>query len=413
MKKLIINHCSHNKGDNSVLCYLVNMLGLKKEPFTISTSSGELPEWADSSLCNSVIWGPGRWFNYKDITGVKYKLFRIKQEIYIRIFSVIIFLYSNNYDKLVRAIFNVIYNKKFLKEIRESELIISTGGHHISSVLDKDGINPQLVDMICADVNNKKLLLWAQSIGPVVTNKSYIHKAISKLINNTEKTYYRCDNSFKYLDDINALSKTEELDDSVFGLCELLNLKKNPYLNNKKVVISIYNSSSREKTSEDEYIYKIKEITKYFIRKDFKVDFLPMQYKGKPGDERPLINEIIKDLPLDKVSVIDFDLTPIETINLVSEYDFVIGHKTHSVVYGLALGIPTYAIAYHPKTRYFMRRFELEKYCIDEIDFLDRKLSFDVFDEMINNSQELKETIANKSHELGLHINTCFNENIK
>lgn len=411
--KFILNHCSHNKGDNSVLAYLLSKLSLRGEKFTVSTSSGLVPTWVDGDLkkdIKSVHWGAGEWFPYNREALLSKKFLRLKQEIYSLIFNVILFLFAKDLKGLCKLIFKVVYNGEFIKEMQKSDLVISTGGHHISSVLDKDGINPQLLDMICAIAFDKKLVLWAQSIGPVKTEKQFVLVAIKNLINQTHKTFYRCDMSKEFLSVNNCLDKTSELDDSVFGLVQLNQIVHKNDGSEKRAIISIYNSSSRAQGDEDKYINKILSISTCLISHGYHVHFLPMQYKGEPGDERPLIHNMLKLIDSDKASLIDMDKSPLETLKFVSGFDLIVGHKTHSVVYGLALGIPTFAIAYHPKTRYFMRRFSVEQYCLDEKEFLSGNDEIAVLTRVIENSADIATNNKNVSKSIGAKVNAAFDD---
>ncbi|XAG72878.1 polysaccharide pyruvyl transferase family protein [bacterium 19MO04SH03] len=419
-KVFVLNHCSHNKGDNSVLTYVVKKLISKNNELCLSTSSGEMPEWLNKLIgkkVDSVLWGPGDWFDYKN-SKVNYYRLRIKQKIYINLFYYILRKYSQGEKLLVKRIFSLIYNKSFLRKIKDADIVLSSGGHHISSVLDVDGINPQLLDMICADVYGKKLVLWAQSIGPVKTDISYIKKSISLLIKNSLKTFYRCDQSREFLTEIGAIDfdGVSELDDSVFGLIQLLDRENKINISHnsreKKAIVAIYNSSYRDKSEELRYIENLIKIIDKVILSGYRVSFLPMQYKGDPGDERPLISQIINGITnSERVDVIDKDLSPIETLKKVSEYSLLIGHKTHSVVYGLGLEIPTLAIAYHPKTRYFMRRYGVEKYCIDEHEFIEnQELSLSLVDDLIENELACHDILNIAGGDIKSRVNDEFDK---
>ena len=108
-------------------------------------------------------------------------------------------------------------------------------------------------------------------------------------------------------------------------------------------------------------------ITQKIKEKGFDVVYIPMQYKGFGGDERAFLAGIVKEVGGSGVSFVDEDKSPKDTLSLFKGASFIIGHKTHSVIYGLALEIPTIAIAYHEKTRYFMSMFGFDDYVYKDV----------------------------------------------
>ena len=163
MKILILNHCAHNKGDNSVLYYLSNKIKNQKHVnrLCVSSSEGKIPFWDSKKIFNSACyWGLGLTFKPFD-SGYLVKFYlKIKNYFYRSVvFKLIIWLYSIKKNSINKIFIKVFYNKKFLREVEYADAIISTGGHHISSWLDSNALNAQLCDMIVALVFNKKLML--------------------------------------------------------------------------------------------------------------------------------------------------------------------------------------------------------------------------------------------------------------
>ena len=107
-----------------------------------------------------------------------------------------------------------------------------------------------------------------------------------------------------------------------------------------------------------------------------------MEIKGSGPDDRYMINDILKKIDKkDFCSILDRDLETFEHIKEVSKCKFFIGHKTHSIIFALTTGTPLIALAYHPKSRDFMKQFDLEKFAIDDDD-LTSKIMIDKFDEL-------------------------------
>lgn len=137
-----------------------------------------------------------------------------------------------------------------------------------------------------------------------------------------------------------------------------------------------------------------------------------MQYKGLQDDERPFLYTLIESSSnSDLVKVLANDMSPEDTLNYLSNIDLLIGHKTHSVVYGLALGIPIIAISYHPKTTFFMSRFNMLDYVIDDQQ-LSSNLIFDKINSVIKNKANVKASLLKESNLIGCNVFESFGKMI-
>lgn len=414
MKVSILSHCSHNKGDNSVLAFLGK--SVTEDKIHISTSSGDLPFWFESGAVSS-LWGCGKRFPTKNESFLKRVIRVLRNRLIDNIYYVVLFLFAKNKDRLALSILNIINDNNFKSQISSSDYVICTGGHHISSVLDKDGVNSQLMDMIYSILLGKPLYLWAQSLGPVITNKKYISKAISKLLNSAELICYRDSDSKAFLENNHVETNSILVDDSVFGLRKKVipELNTTNYrllsdeIETKRAIIAVYTAGKLKSNKLDNYLGILSNTINHLISKGYLIELLPMQYKGLQDDERPFLIKLrSKAIDITKVSILDKDMSPFETLTYLSGADLLIGHKTHSVVYGLALGIPTLAISYHPKTTFFMSRFGMDDFVID-----DKELSFSLIKEKVDlieySKNKIKNKIISKSDETADSVVKSFN----
>ncbi|EOX3331673.1 polysaccharide pyruvyl transferase family protein [Vibrio cholerae] len=417
MKVSVLAHCSHNKGDNSVLSFIDNMIKNEKniKSSHVSTSSGDKPFWLTSNS-TTTYWGCGHRFPCKDEL-LPSKVLRVLRNRFIdKLFYLVVFLYANNFDLLAKSLLKFVFNKQFKTELLDSDAVICTGGHHISSVLDKDGVNSQLLDMIYSVINNKKLYLWAQSIGPVKTNKKYILKAIAKLLNSAQYICYRDSDSEAFIKNLGVKTLANLVDDSVFGLRHKLVPNLDELTRDgdfkRKAVIAVYTAGKLKSKTLDDYKKTLLTVIDYLINIGYSVELLPMQYKGLQDDERPFLNDLKESSSnINLVKVLENDMSPEDTLNYLKNTNLLIGHKTHSVVYGLALAIPTIAISYHPKTTFFMSRFNMLDYVIDD-QKLNSKLVVDKINLAIKNEADIKRNLIKESSVIGHNVIESFNKMI-
>lgn len=367
MKVLILNHCSHNKGDNSVLFYLTECLKLvsKDNSVTVSCSDGQIPFWADNDV-SSVYWPGGKIFKSPQVSFTSNAMRRLNFLLMRKVvYKLFLRLYSSGHILTSKIFANLFLGRDLIKSIQVSDKVICTGGHHISNVLENDCVNPQLVSLALSELYDKKIIMWSQSIGPIDTASGYSKRTMGKVFDSCSRIFVR-DNLSEQCVQSTSNSKTIKAPDSVFLSNVLVN--SDSVTNHKPYVCcAVYTAG----ISDQEYLKRYRNswitICRGLISKEYDVVFVPMQYKGFGGDERPFLAEIVKALDSDKVRFVDEDSSPKETLNLFKHSSFIIGHKTHSVIYGLALEIPTIAIAYHEKTRYFMSLFGFNDYVFDDV----------------------------------------------
>ncbi|WP_044365150.1 polysaccharide pyruvyl transferase family protein [Vibrio fluvialis] len=418
MKVSVLAHCSHNKGDNSVLSFINNMFDDDNsiKSVHVSTSSGEKPFWFSGDAVAS-FWGCGPRFPKKDESVINKFLRVVRNRFLDKLYYLALYLYAKDMDVMLKVLLDLILNNDFKKQIDTSDIVICTGGHHISSVLDKDGVNSQLVDMIYSVVSNKSLYLWAQSIGPVETDKDFVIKGIGKLLESSSFICYRDEDSRQFIESLNVETNKKLVDDSVFGLRSKIMLQipgKEIGTNiKKKAVIAVYTAGKLKNNTLSKYKEILTETIDHLLNLDYVVELLPMQYKGLQDDERPFLYELKQSASnSSSVSVLVEDMSPTDTLNYLKDIDILIGHKTHSVVYGLALAIPTIAISYHPKTTFFMSRFNMSDYVIDD-KFLSSELVIEKIDAAMKNADLIKNTIKDSSNHIGANVIESFNEMIE
>lgn len=410
MKVLIINHCAHNKGDNSVLYFLSKKLSLQKKinEIYLSSSDGQIPFWSSKKLFKKVcFWGQGKAFNEKNFKFLNIFFLKIKNLIYKKfIFKIIIYLFSIKKDAINKIIFKLVYNRSFLNLLSKSDIVISTGGHHISPELDKNSVNVQLTDMISSVIFKKKIVLWSQSIGKIDYNQKYIIRAIRRLIRESAFVFPRDDSSIDFIKKIGAFNKSRifKCPDSVFGIKKInrTSIKKK-----KLALIAIYTAKKRSLADEIKYSNFFSEVLKHLNTKKFKIVLLPMQYKGLPGDERQVLKKIISNSQIKDVKIIDKDVSPKNTIKLFNNSNLIIAHKTHAIFYGLSLSIPTLGIFYHQKIKNIMETYNLKKYAVDD-KTLNKKNVIKLIDNLITNERYIKKTIFKKSITISKIVNDNF-----
>ncbi len=408
MKKiLIINQYSSNKGDRAVLYSLLRLL----EPYgdcqiTVSTSTpAEWDNQFEDRNINIVQWG---WdYNVKTRNPVVrfgfFLLRRIKPLTYSLLRSV---LNREMPAFLVRPL----VNPSFYRAARNSDLIISTGGHHITTLLARDAISSQLFDLACCIHMKKRVVLWSQSIGPLVFSNPRNERFVRKVLQGVEVIFVREKKSSELAISMGIdPEKVKITYETVISLNELAEYK--PTTERKNIVgISIYSTVSRSPEELKNYVAILSNFADYCVeRLNCEVLFIPMELKGSGPDDRWLIDKVISNTKnRNNCSVVDKDLDTLTHFKLVQECRYFVGHKTHSIIFALAAGTPLIALAYHPKTIEFMTQYGLNEYVICDNE-LNENLLISSFIKMTQIAPILRELIILRSREIADIIRYDFN----
>lgn len=396
MKKvLIINQYSANKGDRGVLFAMVSeLIKVKGLQITVSTHDPKL--WDNYSFYkdNNIKFVPWGWdfntlenisifekFYFTILNNFKKYTYTINRKLFLK-------------DIHLKNLFRLISNPEYFKALNDTDVVISTGGHHITTILSIDAISSQIYDISLALSLKKKTFLWSQSIGPLDFKNKENEEFVYKILDNVDKIYLRDEKSYLFIKNRNKVIDTNE---SVFVLNKLFEKYIKPSERENILGISIYSTKNRTSEEKKLYINSLAEFSNYVIKKyNFKIKFIPMEIKGSGPDDRYMINDVLNNIDnKDFCFILDSDLETSEHIKEVSKCKLFIGHKTHSIIFALTSGTPLLALAYHPKSRDFMKQFDLEEFIIDDED-LSSKIMIEKFDKLYT----MIDTVGEKSFKI-------------
>jgi polysaccharide pyruvyl transferase WcaK-like protein len=392
MKALVINQCSTNKGDRAVLFFVLRELARNGiDQVTVSASNPEYweekPDFPEA-VVRVIPWG---WDNSrkKDVGFCGKVIHRILKVILKR---------RINFPLVRNALIagkrpwylRFLVNRQFVKAIREADIVISTGGHHITTMFVPDAVTPQIFDMAVALLYEKPLLLWSQSIGSFRFKSDKSRLMIQKILSGASQIFIRDEDSAEQIKEMQVplehVSKTRE---SVFGLCDIVKSRTKPSSRPPLMGISVYvhTRANRLKEHENNPRY-FASLIDHAIEAGYKVRFFPMELQGT---DRRFIEAVIKNVnKKENCEIVEGFPGTLNHINAISQCKMFVGHKTHSQIFSLLAATPLLAIAYHKKTEDFMAQYGLEKYCITDAQISAEKL-IELFDEINNNLDLINE----------------------
>lgn len=407
MKILLIHQYAGNKGDRAVafaMCLLLKQVAPEVE-ITISTSSPELWNGVTFFENNKIKFIPNSWdFEHVERNRIYWALlnkirkytFTIQRESFV--------LFGGC------GMCRFLVNPLFYKAVKVSDLVLSVGGHHFTTLLSRDLVSTINYDAMSVLLLGKKLSCFSQTFGPFEFYNKRNLLLTQKILSSCEALYVREKSSIKSLFQLHIPSETiHEVHESVIYLNALFNNYVSPSKREKKIGIAIYATQRRSPEILERYIQVFAEGVKHFIQKGFQVVFFPMELKNSGPDDRPLIQRIMQVIGADKecCRYVDVDMGTEQHLYEVSKCRFFIGHKTHSTIFALTSGTPLIGIAYHPKTREFMSQFDVEDYCIDDAD-----LTADVLickaEHLLENMDAIGEQTFQKARKCKAQLEKCM-----
>jgi polysaccharide pyruvyl transferase WcaK-like protein len=413
MKKiLIINQYSANKGDRAVLFSLLRLLKPFKD-LAVTISTSDPSDWEGQFINENIILVPWGWDYHVNTRNLFPKLkFFLLRRIHPITFS---FLREVLIRNLPSGWIKSLINPAFYSAAMNCDLVISTGGHHITTLLAKDGVSAQLFDIGCCIVLKKKMILWSQTIGPLDFINKKNEQFIKTLLQRIESIYVRDKGSAELSVSMGVKSENVTTTfETVLSINELA-VSYKPVMDRKNVVgISIYSTVSRSDADLVRYIETFSNFADFCIEnKGYEVVFIPMELKNSGPDDRWLINRIIENTEHKvRCSLVENDLTTEDHFSLIQECRYFVGHKTHSVIFALAAGTPLIALAYHSKTIEFMNQYGLNDFVIHDNE-LTTDLLVSTFEKMTKDSENLGEHIFIRSKEIAKRIRNDFNTMIQ
>jgi colanic acid/amylovoran biosynthesis protein len=386
MNVLIINQCSTNKGDRAVLYFVLRELkagGIKD--ITVSASNPQYwrdtPDFPDASV-HIVPWG---WdVSRRKDAGFLAKVFHLL--IKIKLPGIVYFplvrraIVSEKFPGYIKRFIN----EDFRKAVEKADLVISTGGHHLTTIIAKSIKTPQIFDMAVALLYKKSLLLWSQSIGTFTFDCPASRAMVKKILTKAAQIYIRDETSAGEIQKLGIEDKeTVKTYESVFGLYDVVKSRVQPSARPNIIGVSVWTGNKHNSRDWGNYIQCFARLINYAIYKTgCKIRFFPMEMQGS---DRLCIEEIINTIyDKDSCEIVEGFPCTVEHINEVSKCRLFIGHKTHSQIFALVSATPLLAIAYHKKTNDFMTQFGLGDCCIADTQFNSDRL-IQIFDYIIEN----------------------------
>jgi polysaccharide pyruvyl transferase WcaK-like protein len=401
MNVLVINQCSTNKGDRAVLYFVLREL--KANGIGQVTVSASNPEyWLDSpdfpDVDVDVIpwgWDVSRKKNVSFMGKVFHLLWKVKLHRRIHFPVVRNALIAGKRPWYLR----LFVDKKFLEAVEKADVVVSTGGHHLTTIIAGNIKTPQIFDMAVTLLCGKPLLLWSQSVGTFDFKLPASELMIRRILSGAEQIFIREEASEQEIQKLGVpLERVSKTRESVFGLYDIVKSRTQPGDRTNVMGVSVWTGNKQNPSAWEYYVQTFAALIGHAIENHgYKVCFFPMEMQGS---DRPCIEDIIKKVRnKQSCEIVEGFPGTVDHINAIAQCKMFVGHKTHSQIFSLVAATPLLAVAYHRKTEDFMAQFGLDDYCI-----ADEQLSAGKLIEMFERINNNLDKISQKQQEIALKM---------
>ncbi len=285
-------------------------------------------------------------------------------------------------------------NRKSIKDIilavRKCDLLISGGGSLLQDVTSKKSIFYYLVIMWIAFFFRKKVLIYSQGIGPIISEVN--RKMTACTLKHAHGIVVRDEASKELLVDI-GLGEKEILvtadpvlrikpKDRLLG-AEILEQEGFGKETGKLTV----GFAIKDKKTDSNFIEEICiSIRQLIDRYEAQIVLIPFHYS-----EDMRIIEAIEGRFGNAVCCIRHKYLTNEMLGIIGNMDILVGVRLHSLIHAAIMDVPMIAISYDPKINSFMHSLDMKALC-STYDFK-HEFFLEEFEKTVEQSQQIKDNI--------------------
>ncbi len=286
--------------------------------------------------------------------------------------------------------------------IKRCDLLISGGGSLLQDVSSKKSIIYYLAIMWIAKLLGKKVFIYSQGIGPIITKFNRVLTAMT--LKMADGIVVRDDASKEFLMEIGI--KASEIHVTADPV---LRLKKAELDKGLDILIRegfvrdpnrlTIGWAIRERKTESNFVDELCDaMNALYDKYHAQIVLIPFHY----SEDMAVILKIKERLG-DKVTCIEHKYLTEEMLSIIGNMDVLVGVRLHSIIHAAIMGVPMIAISYDPKINSFMHSINLKAMC----SVYDFKSEFfmEEFEKTLNNAETIREKVQKEIEVLIIKLN--------
>ncbi|MEA5082669.1 MAG: polysaccharide pyruvyl transferase CsaB [Lachnospiraceae bacterium] len=256
-----------------------------------------------------------------------------------------------------------------IKAIKNCDVLISGGGSLLQDRTSTRSIVYYLSIIKCAKLFGKKVMLYANGIGPVTKPKN--RRLVKNVVNKVDIVTLREENSLDELRNMGVDNPNAYVTaDPVFTLDSITHQKAEKILREQGIPMDkpIVGVSVRNWKDVDKFISDFAVLCdRVHNELNRNIVFIPMQV---PNDIN--ISRMVQSRMKSESFILRDDATPFETMGIIGLMDFVMSMRLHTLIFAAKQRIPLIGFSYDPKIDFYLKEFsmpsggDVDKYNIDD-----------------------------------------------
>ena len=292
---------------------------------------------------------------------------------------------------------------RFTSEVADADIILSKGGGFLLDVGTSYKIPTHLVTIWIAILFKKKVLIYAQTVGPFKSRialdiAKFVLKKVTLILVRDEYSKAYCENSLKIPSEKLILSA-----DSAFELNKDIDFKSPKIINEvdnearpKTICISLVSprfAGLQNKVFEENYCTMMSMTASTLAKQGYQIVFIPHLESGSYSD-RILAKRILgqcEESSKTSISILP-PLNPLEIIKKMESSYVCVCSRMHSMIFALDARVPFLALSYLPKSDSMLKEACLDSWRLSLVE-LSKERPHLASNKMINKLSNIIEKI--------------------
>ncbi len=287
--------------------------------------------------------------------------------------------------------------KDIIKAIRKCDLLISGGGSLLQDVTSKKSILYYLMLMWAAFFFRKKVFIYSQGIGPILSK--FNRRLTAFTLRHAQGIVVRDEASKELLIDIGIKGE-----DIIVTADPVLRIKKAELSIGREILMEEGFSPNPERMTVG-FAIREKKINSNFVDEicisirrlvdeySAQIVLIPFHY----SEDMAVIEEIKSRLG-DDVCCIKHKYLTNEMLSIIGNMDILVGVRLHALIHAAIMAVPMIAISYDPKINSFMHSMDMKAMC-SMYDF-QNDFFIEEFDKTVVCTEAIKEKVRNRIEDL-------------
>ena len=287
--------------------------------------------------------------------------------------------------------------KEVFNAIKNCDVVLSGGGSLLQDSTSTRSLMYYLSIILLAKMLGKKVMLYANGIGPV--SKNFNRQIVKTVVNKADLITLREGYSYEELKSMGVSAKSFVTADPVFTLDSISDedadkLLAKAGIPTDKDIIGVSVRSVKNWRNEDEFVEEMAYLCDTLYEKyNRNIVFIVMQV---PNDIK--ISEKVHEKMKNPSYVLKSSYSPYELMGIIGRMSFIVSMRLHTLIFAARKRIPLVGFVYDPKIQYYLDKLQMPSG--GDIHDFDMNKTLEIIDDMIVNHEKYEKILDKSADEL-------------